>query len=1585
MKWNRRMVCVFVFVGTVGCCLAAPRKISDFRLVVPHPADSRYDPSFAWPTQTAPVNLVRAKTLLKNATGSTSTRADVKALDLPLAFEPNVGQADSRVKFIARGKGIAVFLLPDEMMFLVPRRPESTPHPGSRVRAARLTPKTDIVTMRWQQGSAQPRFEWHGKQKLPGETNYFIGNDSRKWRTNVAHFAQVDGDSSIPGLSMVVYGNTAGIEYDLRLAPGADASKLRLNFSGAQKAHVDSDGSLLLDADGNELRMMRPAIYEEAREGKRSRVRGGYVIERDGSVGFQIARHDAKSTLVIDPSISVTYSTFLGGVGSDAANSIARDSSGNIYVGGTTSSAATFPELGNQQIGPAGSGTDFFIAKINPAASGSSSLMYLTFLGGNGNEAGGVIAVDANNDVAISGTTTSPDFPVTDLSTLTTGANDTGVTEIGPAGNALLFSTLFGGNGQQSQFNPGGLALDSTGNIYVASDTSSTNLPVTPGAFQSTITGNQVDGFLSVFQTGATPSLTYCTYLGAEANDQFGVGGIAVDGAGNVYLAGYTSNFVGFTFPAKNALQSTYVGGTLDGFLMKISPLAQGASDLVYATLLGGSSLDEALAVAVDQQNPPDAYVTGTTQSSDFPTSPTSGGAISAYQTHLHANATANAFLTVVAQNPTTGLTSITYSTYLGGSNSDSGQSIALVSIPNQVTVSNTVYVAGSAGSWDFPWHDNLQPFNGTTDAFVARLDPTSSGPASLIYATPLGGTAPAGGIANSVINGISTDAAGHVYVAGETTSVDFPTAGSPGNGFQLICGSCQLSPAVADAFAVAIQESSAPEPSVYFTLPNVPFSPEPLGTANAPQFAGIVNGGESPLHIFSLSIIGPNASDFSLIGPAGCTSQPVDPGGACSLEVGFASSIVGPEAAGISITDDAPGSPQVLELRGQNSAGSQPIAAPAPPGVDFGVLTIGTSSAQSTISVRNNGTGLLILTSVTLVGADTAQFQWGFSTDTCVPGAAIAAAASCVRSVIFSPKAVGTFHAEIDFTDNSGGLPGATQVVLLNGRGALPSVAALFPVSLAFGNGFVGASSAPQTVTLTSTGSAALNITGFAITGANASDFVIVPATSSPCPSGSDSLPSGGSCMVAVEFLPQSAGTKSASLTFTDNAAGSPQVVALTGTATVGASVQVAPLSWTFPGQSSGTPSAPKQFTVTNTGSSSVSISIAISGTNAVDFIETDNCVGAKGLASGSSCMVNVSFDPAVLPPAQYARAATMTITYGGVGSVLTVPLAGSATQPSVSYNLTSLNLGNQLAGTVGQGQAIQARNSGTGALTFSKIAISGANPGDFGETDNCAATIVVPTSVSPNGTCTVQVTFQPQVPAVCGTAAGSKNAILTLTDNVPGGSQTIPLAGTESDFCLIPQPATTPGSISVGVPANYNVASYPVGSSNGFSGQVALSCGGFPPGGSCTAAPASVTVAAGSSAAVQLNVTAGTAQVLPLARGARPERHLPDGFWRLVAVVVALLICLASGYVGSVRKVESPLRRTNEFRRYIQAGALALALAMGIAACGGGGGISSTDPPPVVVQTFTIAVTGTSACPATSSCPTMPSRLVDLTLTVQ
>ena len=688
----------------------------------------------------------------------------------------------------------------------------------------------------------------------------------------------------------------------------------------------------------------------------------------------------------------------------------------------------------------------------------------------------------------------------------------------------------------------------------------------------------------------------------------------------------------------------------------------------------------------------------------------------------------------------------------------------------------------------------------------------------------------------------------------------------------------------------VAIQENSTLEPSVYFTRPNITFPPTPVGTQNVFQLVQVVNGGDTPLHIFDVGLIGPYAQDFSLIGPAGCTSQPINPGATCTFEVGFVPSIVEPEAAAITFSDDAPGTPQAIELAGQGGSGTQPLAVPTPPSTDFGSVTAGLSSAPSEITLHNNGTGALYITSVALAGADSLQFVSQFPTDTCVAGAIVQASHTCALSIIFSPNATGTFHAEIDFADNSGGVAGATQVALLTGKGALPAVATISPQALGFGNETAGAATAPQTVSLTSAGTAALTLTSIAITGADAADFGIVVAGKNPCPTGSSTLAVAATCTVEVVFSPQSTGTKSAVLSFADNAAASPQMVSLSGTATAGPPVQVMPVSWAFPAQSSGSPSAPKQFTVSNLGSSTVSIGITVTGPNAADFLESDNCSGAKGLAPASSCLVNVSFDPAVLPPAQSQRAATMTINYGGAGNPLTVPLSGAATQAAVSFNLASLNLGNQLAGTAGVAQGIQATNGGNGSLVFSKIAIGGANPSDFSETDNCAGTISTPINVPPNGMCTVQVMFQPQMPTVCGTAAGSRSATLTLTDNAPGSPQTIPLAGTESDFCLIPQAGTAPGSISAGTPANYNAVSYPVSSSDGFSGVIATSCTGFPAGGSCTATPSGVTLGAGSTSPVQVNVTVAAAE-------------LPGPFLASIATIMVAPFLNSAGGKGSAQ----------------------------------------------------------------------------------
>ena len=1076
-------------------------------------------------------------------------RAAQSSLSLPFAFEPNVGQADSRVAFIGRGRGLTVFLKSGEIAVQFAKKPQIAAHAG-------ISSEPRTISMRF---AGAPRLAWQGRERLRGETNYFIGNNPRRWRTHVPHFAEADAANASPGVAIVVYGNDEGLEYDLRVAPGADLSELRLKISGAESARLDANGDILLQAGGAELRMKKPVVYEEiARAGGamalRKPVDGAYALASDGSLGFRIGPHDPRSRLIVDPSLSVAYATFLGGSGSDVAASVALDAAGKVYVGGTTTSPGTFGGT-SHTLGPGGGTSEFFVAKIDPTVTGANSLVYLTFLGGSQAQTGGMIATTTGGSVAITGTTTSADFPVTDsslpTSALTRGfGNDVALSEIGPTGGTLIFSTLFGGSGAESQNGTGGIALDSSGDVYIASDTNPTSLdaaspdlPVTSGAYSTVWDGDESDGFLAIFtppaQPGGAAVLKYCSYLGTNALAQVSVGGIAVDSTGSAYIAGGAQNGTS-AFPYTNALQTAYAGGDSDAFLMKISPLAQGAVDLVYATFLGGSGTDQALAVALDANPNPSAYVTGATDSTDFPTN----GLLAGFSASLHPNATANAFLAVIGQSAT-GQTSLLYSTYLGGSAVDAGQSLAVLA-PDEI------YVGGTTSSWDFPWHDNVQPFNGQQVAFVAKFDPTSAGAASLIYATPLGGTSSASQSGGAAGNGIAADSMGHVYLAGATTSPDFPTAvtssGASLNGGQPACASCALSPPAPDAFLAELLENSAVQPAVTFSLPRSNFFSSEI------QYLGLKNTGDAPLAISSITLAGPNSGDFSLVGQSACTSLPLGTGGSCPFSVGFSPSGAAYETAVVSVADNAPGSPQEFEL-----LGVAPGLAALPVSVNFAAQAVGATSdpQQVTFTVVSPTKQTLTLDAApSLGGANPGQFQLAAGANACLIGVPMNATAACGVSAVFVPQAAGSFQSEIDVSYHFSGSAEQELVVPLAGTASVALSSSVSVVSsVNFGGQLAQSAGAPQPITVTNTASGPdagpLVFTGVSVKGTSSSDFDIA---SNGCSSAS--TPPGGTCTIQVSFRPAQAptcgteSTRNATLALSDNAPGSPQSVSLSGTA---------------------------------------------------------------------------------------------------------------------------------------------------------------------------------------------------------------------------------------------------------------------------------------------------------------------------------------------------------------------------------------------------------------------------------------------------
>jgi hypothetical protein len=1566
---------------------------------------------------------------------------------IPITFEQNVGQADDAVQFLGRGKGLTVALMRDEIAVQVAN------HVGSEdgTLAVHVVGNTG--------------FHWKGEAKVRTESNYFVGSDKRKWHTSVPHFARAETVSSAPGVGMAVYGSDDGIEYDLRVAPGEDVSKLRLRLTGAENLRVNAAGDLLMNVSGDEVRMKKPRVYEAPHTGwhssgshhrgslgsrrakrysprqtqrtrhvrlgeserkrqraanpctpklphgeqtasahtgipcvgqsrnrapvpaklRRRTIQGGYVIETDGSIGFRVGPHDPNVALIVDPSLSVTYGTFLGGSGADTAASIALDASGKIYVGGTTISNS-FPGPSAKRLGPADGPAQFFIAKIDPTLTGASSLIYLTFFGGSGTQAGGLIAVDAAGDVAITGTTTATDFPVTDTtaptSALASGdGNDVVVSEIGPAGNTLVFSTIFGGSGTESQSGPGGIALDGKGYVYVASDvhttpidSASADLPVTTGAYQITWDGEPGDAFLAIFQPPATAGgaaiLKYCTYLGTNSIVEPGVGGVAVDTSGSAYISGFTSSGV-TGFPAKNAIQTAYGGGSSDAFLMKFAPAASGATDLVYATLLGGSGADQALAVALDSATPPNAYVTGTTQSPNFPTN----GAVGAYQAVPHANAVANAFLSVVSQNAITGQSALAYSTYLGGSQSDAAKAVS-------VAAPNAIYLAGATTSPDLPWHNNLQAFNGSGDAFVAKFDPTSPGAASLIYVTPLGGTSPVGGTASASGNAVAADNAGHVYVAGASTSGNFPTAvttESALGGFQSACVSCSSTPPLADAFMAEIVESAAPMPSVYFNVGHANFSSGTVGIPSAPIPVALLNGGDASLAISNIDIGGPSAGDFSIIGGGACLTQAIPPGPTvkCSFEVGFTPSAAGPENAVVSVFDNAPGSPQILELV---AAGQSPLATISPLAVNFGNQPENSTSAAQTITLSNTGSQNLTIANLIESGPDAGQFSPFLAgvpeIPSCESGLVVVPGGECITRFTFEPNAQRTFNTELDFYDNSAGVTNAEQIVPITGVGtATAPVVSLAAPALAFGNENVGARSGSQAVTLTNLGSATLNIVSISIMGTNASDFAIV-ASGTTCPVSGGTVIVKAVCTVAVELAPQTTGAKNASLSFTDNAPGNPQQVALSGMATAAPSLQVSPTSLTFSAQSDGTTSAAQSVTILNSGGAPAEISgVAVSGPNADDFSAPASCT-PNPVPAGQSCQFSVTFTPAVTTPG--IRSASLTVP---TGTPPTIALKGTATQAGISLP-TSVNFGSQLAGGAGGApQPITVTNSSSGpfagVLMITSLSHTGTNAGDFviaSGGDGCTGQ-----STPPGGTCTIQMAFRPLQSATCGANGGARSAMLTLADNAPGSPQGIPFSGTASDFCIASSPSqAVVEPITAGQSATYLVE---INSSAAFTGSAALTCA-VPAAllGTCTitttpiTSPPIVQITPATPGQFQVVVTstpAGTAAMaIPEQRGT-PMR---PGNNRILWITI---LCWMIAMIWALGRFQSPLARL------AQSGVLLAAFAIMIVACGGGSAtpIPADPPPGTPPGTYTITVTATVS-PAGQAAVT---HAFPLSLTVQ
>jgi hypothetical protein len=649
-----------------------------------------------------------------------------------LAFTENRGQWPDSILFSANSGGVTIWFTDHGAYYQLTRRTDSESYdPRSPEDARRRPDRLESLMFRATLIGAETPSQRLGLGLLEQKSNYFLGNDSSRWRTDVSNFRAFALESVYPGIDLEYYGSGGRLEYDFRVAAGADYSRIRFQFEGVRGMSVDNDGDLVVSTEWGEMRELAPVVYQEI-GGVRKTVTAQFKLHPDQSLGFELgAEYDASRGVVIDPIL--IYSTYLGGGDNDGGRDIARDQTGAVYVTGETFSA-NFPTLNPGQSVRAGY-ISAYVTKLNSAGNG---LVYSTYLGGTESDGAYAIAVDGDGAAYVTGFVSSTDFPTANAfqGQFNGLPFDAFVAKISGTGNSLVYSTYLGGGVWDSG---DGIAVNGAGEAFVTGYTSSTNFP-TQNPFQGA-SGGDYDTFVTKLSSSGS-SLVYSTYLGGNRADDGN--GIALDASGAAYVTGRTKST---NFPVNAPLQPALAGFYLDAFVTKLS--GNGGS-LVYSTYLGGAADDYGYDIVVDPSGV--AYVTGRTLSTDFhtfaPLQADNAGAYDVFVTRLSASGG-----------------TLGFSTYLGGAADDHAYGIA-------VDDAGSVYVAGRTFSPDFPTFNAFQSDfqGGDADAFVTRLNGAGTG---FIYSTFLGGNDYDGAY------GVAIDDAEAAYVTGYTVSQDFPVQNS--------------------------------------------------------------------------------------------------------------------------------------------------------------------------------------------------------------------------------------------------------------------------------------------------------------------------------------------------------------------------------------------------------------------------------------------------------------------------------------------------------------------------------------------------------------------------------------------------------------------------------------------------------------------------------------------------------------------------------------------------------------------------------------------------------------------------------------
>ncbi|WP_332450381.1 DUF7948 domain-containing protein [Methanoculleus sp.] len=643
---------------------------------------------------------------------------------LSSGFIPNVGQCDGGVEYLLQHQGTMVLFTRDGLVLVHT--------PGSADNAS-----VDVIRQSF--AGASPDTHLAARGPRPGVMNYYVGNDSSKWPNGIPIYSGVVYEDLYPGIDLMYTEENGRLKREFRVSPGADPSRIELLYEGENEPHVDGNGVLRFASPAGEM-LESPLVCWQVIGGEKVDRAAEYVV--DGrSVRIDVTEYDAGHELVIDPEL--VYSSYLGGWDWDLGYAVTGDGSGGAWVTGYTASP-DFPVLDDSN---GKYGHIAFVSHFGP----NGTLLSSTCLGGGGGETrsdyGHVLAGDDEGGVWVMGTA-GPGFPVLNASQeVCGGGGDLFISHLSSSGT-LLSSTYLGGGGAELD---NALVGDGTGGVWVAGLTTSTDFPVTDGAYQSDYGGGSGDAFVSHFSS--TGVLLFSTYLGGE-NYDYG-SALAGDGAGGVWVMG--GNQYG-NFPVLNAYQSTNKGGW-DVFVSHFSS----AGALLSSTYLGGSDHDDGSALAGDGVG--GVWVTGETRSVHVPDFDTGFPVRNAYQGNNRGYY--DAFVSHLSSEG-----ALLLSTYLGGDEHDSGYALA-------GDGSGGVWVTGRTRSANFPVENAYQSTYGGVSTYGDRFVSHFSSEGVLLSSTYLGGEADdcdgGRGREDDYRYTLVGDDAGGVWVTGHTGSTDFP------------------------------------------------------------------------------------------------------------------------------------------------------------------------------------------------------------------------------------------------------------------------------------------------------------------------------------------------------------------------------------------------------------------------------------------------------------------------------------------------------------------------------------------------------------------------------------------------------------------------------------------------------------------------------------------------------------------------------------------------------------------------------------------------------------------------------------------